>query len=444
MGGDAVRGRTDAQPLVPGLPEAWSWASPWSANRWRSGSPTDEDYRVVRRRRRSDRPASCTGTRSPAGVGAEWPAGAGGLSSDGVAVVHPPQRRTATSSTTPLRVLDVASGETVGRPRRRRQRAGPGRDGHRPGRPPPVVSELGGVRAARRCGTSRPATPHPISIAELPGAVFPVALVSRRRTRCCSGTNMRDARSSCALDLGRRGARTGGRPGRRRSTSAAVRPDGEVWFRHERRRTAHRDRRRRRVASVVSNPDDADPADGPPIAVWFDNPHGNAIQAFLSTPDGDGPFPTVDVGARRARMARARRFDPETQAFIDAGYAVAAGELPGFDRVRHRRSGERSDRRHRVCLSPRTSSRAWTDVIADGIVDPDSRLLERMVLGRLPRVPQRRSAPRSVARACSRASRWAIRRRALGERARAPGVGRRGDGGSPDGGAGDVPRARTP
>ena len=29
-------------------------------------------------------------------------------------------------------------------------------------------------------------------------------------------------------------------------------------------------------------------------------------------------------------------FDPETHAFVDAGYAVAHPELPGIDRVRHR------------------------------------------------------------------------------------------------------------
>ena len=42
-----------------------------------------------------------------------------------------------------------------------------------------------------------------------------------------------------------------------------------------------------------------------------------------STPDGDGPFPTVLNIHGGPEWHERDRFDPETQAFVDAGYAVA-------------------------------------------------------------------------------------------------------------------------
>ena len=56
---------------------------------------------------------------------------------------------------------------------------------------------------------------------------------------------------------------------------------------------------------------------------WFDNPHGDPIHAFLATPGGEGPFPTVMSVHGGPEWHERDRFDAEVQAFVDAGYAVA-------------------------------------------------------------------------------------------------------------------------
>ena len=74
---------------------------------------------------------------------------------------------------------------------------------------------------------------------------------------------------------------------------------------------------------------------------------------------------------------------------------------------------------------------------------PRARVLERLVLGRLPGVPQRRAAPGAVARDVRRDPGGRLRGGALGERAGAAGVGRRGvRAGAPIEVPDDVPRAR--
>ena len=96
----------------------------------------------------------------------------------------------------------------------------------------------------------------------------------------------------------------------------------------------------------------------------------------------------------------ADRFDAEAQAFVDAGYAVALVNYRGS-------TGYGIAFRQALIGNPWLPETedviAGLDrLIADGITDPDRVVLERLVVGRLPRVPQRRSAPRSMARGLRR------------------------------------------
>jgi dipeptidyl aminopeptidase/acylaminoacyl peptidase len=56
---------------------------------------------------------------------------------------------------------------------------------------------------------------------------------------------------------------------------------------------------------------------------WFGDPAGQRIHAFLTTPRGDGPFPTVMSVHGGPEWHERDHFDAETQAFVDAGFAVA-------------------------------------------------------------------------------------------------------------------------
>jgi len=103
---------------------------------------------------------------------------------------------------------------------------------------------------------------------------------------------------------------------------ARVRPDGEVWL-----RASDSVRPPRILAAdgreVLPSPDDPPPEGRRYRSFFFDNPHGQRIQSFVVTPSGDGPFPTVMSVHGGPEWHERDRFDPETQAFVDAGYVVA-------------------------------------------------------------------------------------------------------------------------
>lgn len=103
---------------------------------------------------------------------------------------------------------------------------------------------------------------------------------------------------------------------------AAVRPDGEVWFRLA---TAER-------ASRVLNGrgDEVLPAppgglrEGRPYREWlFRNPAGDTIHGWLVVPEGDGPFPTYLKVHGGPNWLYLDTWWPDVQMLVDAGFAVA-------------------------------------------------------------------------------------------------------------------------
>jgi dipeptidyl aminopeptidase/acylaminoacyl peptidase len=102
---------------------------------------------------------------------------------------------------------------------------------------------------------------------------------------------------------------------------AGVRPDGAVWYRHEDgvRPPAFRDAA---TGEQVLRLADPPPAGRPWEVVWFDNPHGQAIQGWFMRPDGEPPFPTVVSVHGGPNYHNTDAFEPRRQAFADEGYAV--------------------------------------------------------------------------------------------------------------------------
>lgn len=104
--------------------------------------------------------------------------------------------------------------------------------------------------------------------------------------------------------------------------SARVRPDGSVWFVHE------QGHRRRRVLDdageeVLQLPASAEP-DAREYESWhFSNEHGDRVHGFYVTPkDSGGPFPVVMFVHGGPTALDMDRWQPEVQAYVDAGFAI--------------------------------------------------------------------------------------------------------------------------
>ena len=104
---------------------------------------------------------------------------------------------------------------------------------------------------------------------------------------------------------------------------ARVRPDGRVWLLHE---LGHR---RRRVvddsgSEVLALRGDDAPA-GQPYQSWrFTNPHGQSVHGFYVTPENaDGQLPIVMLVHGGPTWLDTDRWQPDVQALVDWGFAVA-------------------------------------------------------------------------------------------------------------------------
>jgi dipeptidyl aminopeptidase/acylaminoacyl peptidase len=102
---------------------------------------------------------------------------------------------------------------------------------------------------------------------------------------------------------------------------ARVRPDGRIWLLHE------RGHRQRLVlddtgTEVVSLGEYAPP--GRPYESWhFENKHGQRVHGFLVTPADSGvPFPVIMFVHGGPSWYDLDRWQPEVQAYVDAGFAV--------------------------------------------------------------------------------------------------------------------------
>jgi len=104
--------------------------------------------------------------------------------------------------------------------------------------------------------------------------------------------------------------------------SARVRPDGHVWFLHEQ---GHR--QRLVLDDVAAEPITVEGERAPssrPYESWhFENPHGQRVHGFHVTPDDSGgPFPVMMFVHGGPTWLDLDRWQPEVQAYVDAGFAV--------------------------------------------------------------------------------------------------------------------------
>ena len=352
----------EPQPFVTGVPDGWSMGISMIGPRVAVGLATDDDYRVYV----ADGDAAAVEVYrhdNPAGVGAEWPEGLGGLSSDGalLCIRHSEDGDILHHA---LRVLDAASGTAIA------DLADPGHTlnpivwspvGHTLA----FVSELGEFERPGLWDVDGGGR-RDLALQDLPGAVFPVtwhgdgsALLVRHEHEgtaelltvdVASGAHQMVADPHGDID------------------AAAMRPDGAIWIQAS--DAVHPPTIVDTQGTVVlANPDPPAP-DGTPLRpLWFENPHGQPIHAFVGVPPGDGPFPTVMSVHGGPEWNERDRFDVEAQAFIDAGYAVVLVNYRGSTgygiAFREALIGN-------PCLPETEDVLAGLDrVIADGIADPE-------------------------------------------------------------------------
>jgi dipeptidyl aminopeptidase/acylaminoacyl peptidase len=324
----AETGRWLAQPFAggtteqvfPELPTGWSLGMSMApSGRAAVGLEVGGEYRIYVAEQGG-------GTRlllaseAPLGVGGEWPTGENGLSPDGRRIViwhteHGDILRPA------IRILDVETGATLADldDTPRKLDAGPwAPDGTRF-----AFTSEPGDRARPSVWDAATGGRRDLDV-DLPGDVFPVdwypegdALLIRHefearaalfRLEVADGGLMRIANPGGDIE------------------EARLRPDGAVWL-HMSDGTAPHRTVDATGATVVVNPDPAPPP-GPRFRdEWATNPHGDRIHALLLTPEGEGPFPLVLSVHGGPEWHERHAWDPETLAFLDAGYAVA---LPNY------------------------------------------------------------------------------------------------------------------
>lgn len=102
---------------------------------------------------------------------------------------------------------------------------------------------------------------------------------------------------------------------------ARVRPDGSTWYLHmqgHRQPTVLNDG----GVEVLEGEAQAAPAGRPYVSWHFDNPHGQKVHGFHVIPEGRGPFPVMMFVHGGPTSLDSDRWQPEVQAYVDAGFAV--------------------------------------------------------------------------------------------------------------------------
>jgi dipeptidyl aminopeptidase/acylaminoacyl peptidase len=102
---------------------------------------------------------------------------------------------------------------------------------------------------------------------------------------------------------------------------ARVRPDGSIWYLHM------QGHRRPKVLDdsgheVLGAEAESAPAGRPYVSWHFENPHGQKVHGFHVIPEGKGPFPVMMFVHGGPTSLDSDRWQPEVQAYVDAGFAV--------------------------------------------------------------------------------------------------------------------------
>jgi len=304
-------------PLVPGTPDGWAAGISFADGAVALGLVTDDDYRAIVVSPNGDRAILQAGER-PLGVGRLDPPGTGGISADGglVCVRHTDHGDILHHA---LRIFDARDGAVVGELADDGSNLDPVAWSPRPGDDRLLfTSELG---AFERPALWSPRTGERLDLSvDLPGAAIPLgwwpdgsAILIRHEHEGTFELHR--------VDPGGAGATMIAAPAGE-ITEAAVRPDGAVWFLASDSRHAPRVLDER-GSDVLVPPGDPAPAGRSPASFWFENPRGERIQAFVVTPPGEGPHPTIVSVHGGPEWHERDAFDPETHALVDAGFAVA-------------------------------------------------------------------------------------------------------------------------
>jgi dienelactone hydrolase len=307
----------EPEPLVPGVPSGWSAGISFAGDTVVLGIVTDDDYLAIATETGSG-PRIIRTSRNPLGVGREDPAGTGGISADGglICLRHTDHGDILHHG---LLVLDATDAVVVAQLDDPGSNLDPVAWNPRPGDDRLLfTSELGAFERPA-IWTPRDGEHRELPV-DLPGAAIPVgwwpdgsALLVRHEFEGTFELHRVDPRN---------GETTLVADPHGEITDAAVRPDGQVWFQTS--DSVHPPRVMNADGEELLVPDGERPPQGRPYrSFWFENPVGQQVQAFVATPQGDGPHPTVMSVHGGPEWHERDAFDAETQAFVDAGYAVA-------------------------------------------------------------------------------------------------------------------------
>ena len=111
------------------------------------------------------------------------------------------------------------------------------------------------------------------------------------------------------------------------------------------------------------------PSGRPFTSIRFDNRHGDAVQGFLVTPEGEGPWPTLLRPHGGPTWLDEDKWHPEVQSYVDAGMAVVLVNYRGSTG----RGAEWRDALVGDVGGPELEdlNDALDHLIAEGVADPD-------------------------------------------------------------------------
>ncbi|HXF73214.1 MAG TPA: alpha/beta fold hydrolase [Actinomycetota bacterium] len=302
--------------LLPGVPDGWSTGIDLVPGATAAALAHDEGYSVFLARDGEVR--ELLRSAEPLGLGREWQEGAGGLSADG-ALLCVRFAQGGDIERWGLRVLDTRTGRVVA------ELADPGRALIPLAWSPVPGDHRLAVRHERSSfegvGLWEPETGafRDVDLG-LPGALdveawWPDgrALLLRRDHEGVDELHRLDLATGDLEPVAVPGGTISG---------AGVRPDGEVWLRRETGATPPTvvDARGRTVLAPGGEPP---PAGLPYRQFRFRDPAGWEIHGFVAEPPGSGPHPTVLRVHGGPASAWRQGFDPDVQALVDHGYAVA-------------------------------------------------------------------------------------------------------------------------
>jgi dipeptidyl aminopeptidase/acylaminoacyl peptidase len=302
-----------ASPLIEGAPEGWTLGisivpgitavgidddNGYSVQVSKAGGPAHEIYRNAQ----------------PAGVGAEWPMGPGGLSPDGswICIWHSEDSDITHPA---LRVLGATSGATVRD--LRDEGLSLASACWSPNGKLAVVQERSGIE---RPGVWDPATGDrtDVELPDIPGPAIPIDWFADGKGMLVIA-EYPDKQVLLRHDVDE-GTTTEILSLEGTIGQAGVRPDGDVWF------IADSGTKPPAVQSLRGGevPDlGAAPPPGRPFQpIEWTNPNGDTIHGFVVTPLGDRPHPTIVSVHGGPGWHHTDGWDPGTQAFVDSGFAV--------------------------------------------------------------------------------------------------------------------------